>query len=1043
MARFKAPSAMGLEFPLQDNILNNYLSSEEDAVQELLMGYSLSQSQRDTTKAYAMDFLGAIRNAKPGIRVETLLKEYGLDNQEGVTLMCLAEALLRIPDQDTAERFLQDRLQQGNWADHLGHSDARWVNASTWGLLITGKLINKGELPGNWLSDSFRGLFRRLGEPLVLSAVKQAMMVIGQQFVAGESIAEAVQRSQSATEKGYFHSYDMLGEAAITEADAHRYQHSYADAISYLSDQLQDRKHHAGISIKLSALHPRFELRQSAYLDQLYDRLVSLLLLAQEKDIAVTIDAEESWRLEPTLMMFARVIAHNQLRNWGKLGIAVQAYQKRAPGIVQWLMDLSKTLHCQIPLRLVKGAYWDTEIKQAQQLGLEDYPVFTQKEHTDLSFLYCAQLLLSSRHFLYPQFATHNAHTAASILTMAQQNQFQHYEFQRLHGMGESLYDHLFETVEGIRCRVYSPVGQFSELLPYMVRRLLENGANTSFVRQIQLNQSEGNWLIEEPTDSIKALGQLRNPRIPLPRRIFYPERKNSRGINLEAMTTLQSLSRSMADQLEQQPDIQWQNDSKNQPIFNPAAPHELVGVFKLATRHDCLQAFDDSCAAWQSWRQVEVDERADLLDRTAKLFEQHYEELMLLTMREAGKTLVNAQGEVREAVDFLRYYANQARLLFDPQSLPSVTGEENTLQLEGKGPVLCISPWNFPLAIFTGQVAAALAAGNTVLAKPSTFTPLIAQKAIELFHLAGFPKKVVQVVTARGKTIEENILRESALRAVMFTGSTSAAKQINRKIGERDGPIIPLIAETGGQNAMIVDSSALTEQVVRDIVQSAFDSAGQRCSALRVLFVQEDVKQKTLNTLMGYLDTFRVGDPLDWETDMGPVITADSKSELMRHLDHSRSMDRILYQGKLAPTLENADSGHYLPPTIIELDNLSELHEEVFGPILHVISYPAHNVDSIIDQINKTGFGLTLGVHSRINGFCEMVAQRAHVGNIYINRNMIGATVGSQPFGGQDLSGTGPKAGGPHYLLRLANEKTISVNTAAVGGNTKLLTDD
>ncbi|WP_158643492.1 bifunctional proline dehydrogenase/L-glutamate gamma-semialdehyde dehydrogenase PutA [Ketobacter alkanivorans] len=1037
MARCKAPSSMGLEFPLPDNLLTHYLRSEEDAVQELLMGYTLDAPSKDRIKAQASELLVAIRNAKPGIRVETLLKEYGLDNKEGVTLMCLAEALLRIPDQDTAERFLQDRLQQGNWAEHLGHSDARWVNASTWGLLISGKLFTKEDMPGNWLSDSFKSLIRRMGEPLALSAVRQAMMVIGQQFVAGETIEDALQRSQQESEKGYFHSYDMLGEAAMSMADVERYMDSYEGAITCLSEKLETRKDHGGISIKLSALHPRFELRQGKSLDQLYQRLMELLLLAQERDIAVTIDAEETWRLEPSLMLFARAIGHNRLRSWGKLGIAVQAYQKRAPALIQWLMDVSKTQHCQIPVRLVKGAYWDTEIKQAQQLGLEEYPVFTQKDHSDLCFLYCAQTLLSNKHFLYPQFATHNAHTVASVITLAQQSKVGSYEFQRLHGMGESLYDHLINSYDDVRCRIYAPVGRFQELLPYLVRRLLENGANTSFVRQIQLAQSDGSWLIEEPSANIQAMERLRNPRIPLPRRIFQPERKNSQGINLDSLKALQNLSKSMQEQLKKPP-VLGTEDEKRTPVYSPSHPQEIIGSYKKAGRQDCHHAFDASRAAWKKWRVTDVEERASLLEATANLYEEHYAELMLITMQEAGKTLSNALAEVREAVDFLRYYANQARHLFEPTRLPSVTGEENSLSLEGKGPVLCISPWNFPLAIFTGQISAALAAGNTVIAKPSTLTPLIAKRAIELFHEAGFPKDVVQAVIAPGKLVEDTILKESALRAVMFTGSAAAAKQINRQIAERDGPIIPLIAETGGQNAMIVDSSALTEQVVRDIVQSAFDSAGQRCSALRVLFIQEDVKEKTLNTLKGYLDTFTLGDPLDWETDIGPVIDSASQSELMLHIERFRQKDRLLYEGQL-PELE----GHFVPPTIIELDDLNELHEEVFGPVLHVIGFHSDKVEEVLNQINNTGFGLTLGVHSRINQFCETVAKRAQVGNVYINRNMIGATVGSQPFGGQDLSGTGPKAGGPHYLLRLANEKTISINTAAVGGNTKLLTDD
>jgi RHH-type proline utilization regulon transcriptional repressor/proline dehydrogenase/delta 1-pyrroline-5-carboxylate dehydrogenase len=1037
VARCKAPSSMGLEFPLPDNLLNSYLRSEEEAVQELLLGYTQDNQSRETIRAQASDFLGAIRNAKPGIRVETLLKEYGLDNKEGITLMCLAEALLRIPDQATAERFLQDRLQQGNWAEHLGHSDARWVNASTWGLLITGKLFTHENLSGSWFSDTFKNLFRRLGEPLALSAVRQAMMVIGQQFVAGETIEEALQRSAAESEKGYFHSYDMLGEAAMTLDDVERYADAYEGAITHLSEKLETRKEHGGISIKLSALHPRFELRQGKNLDKLYSRLMDLLLLAQEKDIAITIDAEESWRLEATLMLFSRAISHNRIRHWGKLGIAVQAYQKRAPAMIQWLMDVSKSQHCQIPLRLVKGAYWDTEIKQAQQLGLEEYPVYTQKDHTDLSFLYCAQTLLHNRHFLYPQFATHNAHTVASILTLAKEKNVKQFEFQRLHGMGESLYDHLLASHDEARCRIYAPVGRFQELLPYLVRRLLENGANTSFVRQIQLAQSDGSWLIEEPSANIKAMERFRNPRIPLPRRIFQPERKNSLGLNLDSLKSLQILSKAMQEPLQQTVQL-GSDDNPRKPIYSPTFPEEVIGSYKEFNRHDCLQAFDQSKEAWKQWRFSDVEERASLLDATAKLFEEHYPELMLITMREAGKTLSNALAEVREAADFLRYYANQARRLFQPTVLPSVTGEENSLHLEGKGPVLCISPWNFPLAIFTGQVSAALAAGNTVMAKPSTLTPLIATRVIELFHEAGFPKHVVQIVTAPAKLVEDTILKESPLRAVMFTGSTAAAKHINRKIAERDGPIIPLIAETGGQNAMIVDSSALTEQVVRDIVQSAFDSAGQRCSALRVLFIQEDVKAKTLDTLKGYLDTFTLGDPLDWETDIGPVIDSASRSALMLHIERFRQKERVLYESRL-PDLP----GHFVPPTIIELDDIKELHEEVFGPVLHVIGFRADRINQTLDQINRTGFGLTLGVHSRINQFCEAVAKRAQVGNIYINRNMVGATVGSQPFGGQDLSGTGPKAGGPHYLLRLTNEKTISINTAAIGGNTKLLTDD
>ncbi|MEZ5511608.1 MAG: bifunctional proline dehydrogenase/L-glutamate gamma-semialdehyde dehydrogenase PutA [Gammaproteobacteria bacterium] len=1038
-ARCKAPTSMGLEFPLSDDILSHYLRNEEELVQDLLLGYSLESKTREQIRAYARDLLNAIRNAKPGLRVETLLKEYGLDSKEGVILMCLAEALLRIPDHDTAERFVRDRLDQGNWAEHLGHSDSMWVNASTWGLLLTGKLLHEDEHPHGF-KESLRHMMKRLGEPLAMSAIRQSMTIIGQQFVAGETIVEAVQHARREAEKGYYHSFDMLGEAAMTRQDVQRYQDAYASAINDIAEQFEHRLNAGSLSIKLSALHPRFELRQQKAMDQLHDTLVELLLLAQEKDVAVTIDAEESWRLEPVLMQFARAASHRKLRQWGKLGLAVQAYQKRAPKVLQWLMDVSRSLHCQIPVRLVKGAYWDTEIKQTQQQGLEEYPVFTQKSHTDLSYLYCVQMLLEGRHFLFPQFATHNAHTVASIITLAEEKGFRQFEFQRLHGMGEALYDHVLSTFDDARCRVYAPVGSFQDLLPYLVRRLLENGANTSFVRQVQLAQSEGAWLIEEPRDTIKAMERFRNPRIPLPRRIFYPERRNSRGINLESLRSLQMLGKDMQAKLTQRYDLQpdMTDPDRRRDIHSPANPDEKIGSYVVAHRQDCLHAFDRSRAAFAEWRFTSADERAILLEETALLFEKHYEELMLLTMREAGKTLNNALAEVREATDFLRYYANQARKLFEPQKLPSVTGEENHLHLEGKGPVLCISPWNFPLAIFTGQISAALVAGNTVLAKPSTLTPLIAARAVELFHQAGVPDDVLQLLTASGKTVEDSILQESALRAVMFTGSTSAATHINRQIATRSGPIISLIAETGGQNAMIVDSSALVEQVTRDIVQSAFDSAGQRCSALRVLFVQEDIRQRLLDTLTGYLDTFRIGDPLDWETDIGPVIDAKARAELLLHIERFQHKGRVLYQSPM-PELP----GHYVPPTIIELHDLDELLDEVFGPVLHVITFKADAVDEVVDQINRTGFGLTLGVHSRINSFCQQVARRAQVGNVYINRNMIGATVGSQPFGGQDLSGTGPKAGGPHYLLRLANEKTVSVNTAAIGGNTQLLVED
>ncbi|OUS03035.1 hypothetical protein A9Q81_08025 [Gammaproteobacteria bacterium 42_54_T18] len=1084
---FQSPFYAASEFPFNDGILKGHLQKESDAVKNLLSIYKIPQLTLDTVRAYTEDYIQAIQECKGGVKIETFLKEYGLDNHEGVILMSLAEALLRIPDDETAERFLKDKLHTGNWALHAGHSETFWVNFSTWGLVLTGKLLDSNPKEGRmaWLSEQVQNLLRKMGEPLVLTAVRQAMLVIGQQFVSGQTIHSALEHGLQEREHGYSHSFDMLGEAAVTQQDVGRYIGAYSHAIDAIAEhnkQLTNQPHDgnenstaqtsqpssknnspipSSISIKLSALHPRFEIRQKHGLEQLKDNLLGLLNLAYEKDVPVTIDAEESWRLEPTLMIFAQVIGTEPFRHWGKLGIAVQTYQKSALGVLEWLSALSKTIHCLIPVRLVKGAYWDSEIKRAQQLGLKEYPVFTSKAHTDLSYLACVHTLMKTKHFLYPQFATHNAHTVASIITLAQEYHYSHFEFQRLHGMGQALYDHLLENTDNINCRIYAPVGEYTRLLPYLVRRLLENGASTSFVRLVNQNV-DVNYLAEEPVLTIKNADKLRNPYIPLPSKLFSPVRKNSQGINLESSQELRLLKKGVEPFLNKQWNLhdidEPGNTAENQntdtngsskindsidsvTLASPADSSDIIGSFTPSTRNDCHQAFDTALAAFSQWKKVNADDRADYLLQVANLYEENRHELIALAMREAGKTIANAYAEIREAVDFCRYYAQQARQqLSEGTQLKGVTGEQNTLTLEGRGPVLCISPWNFPLAIFTGQIAAALAAGNTVIAKPSTLTPLIAHRAVELFHQVGVPKDALQFLPAAASTVDSSILNESKLAAVMFTGSTVAATTINRKLALRNGPIIPFIAETGGQNAMIVDSSALPEQVVKDVVASAFDSTGQRCSALRVLYIQEDIKETIVELLVGYMKELGVASPCHWHSDVGPVITHKAQVELNSHIERFRLKNQVIYQTPLATHCSN---GSFVSPTVIEIEHINELFDEVFGPVLHVISFAADAIDDVIQQINGTGFGLTLGIHSRISGFCQYISDNTQVGNIYVNRNMVGATVGVQPFGGQGLSGTGPKAGGPHYLLRLVTEKSLSINTAAIGGDTQLLSDE
>lgn len=1023
--------SLSVEGVLPSDIGSLYLAYEETLVRKLMEHPAASFPPPDTLRRHAEPLLAASREAPGGVRIETLLQEYSLDTREGITLMCLAEALVRIPDRWTAERFLEDRLRDGDWIHHLGHSDAFWVNASTWGLLLAGRLCQPpvdAEGPG----DVLRKLAQRLGEPVLLGAVRTAMGVLGRQFVAGETITEALAHARQAVRKGYCHSYDMLGEAALTDTDTERYLAAYDGALEALARQQREHRADATLSIKLSAFHPRFEPRQPAALARIRHILLPLLGKARHHDIPVTLDAEESWRLEPSLRLFQDLIQAPSLRGWGGLGLAVQAYQKRALAVLEWLGAISREQHTQIPVRLVKGAYWDSEIKWAQQQGLCDYPVFTRKESTDLQYQVCAHYLLHGQHLLQPQFATHNAVTVGTILAMAESAHERPFEFQRLHGMGEALYDKLLtRSGNPIPCRVYSPVGSFRELLPYLVRRLLENGANTSFVRHARNELETSDMLLRTPFDLLVTKETLRHTAVPPPEHLYGSARRNSAGIAIDGHQERECLLAELAP---------WRHHAwmcgTGQSVHDPADQRRLTGSAPVHDRHSCLQAMARAASAFPAWTARAVEERARILETFGDLLEKHRAELCMLLMREAGKTLPNALGEIREAVDFCRYYAQQARLTLQPMGLPGPTGESNRLEVGGRGVMLCISPWNFPLAIFIGQVVAALVSGNCVLAKPSRHTPLLALRATDILYESGVPDSVMHCLCAGGSEIE-TLIGHPALGGVLFTGSLPVARTLAMSLASREGPLLPLIAETGGQNAMIVDSSALPEQVIRDIATSAFDSAGQRCSALRVAWLQEDIADTVLEGLKGHLAHLHVGDPLQIDTDIGPVISRDARHSLEAHIDRFRAQGRLLFRGRLP---SNVPEGQFVSPAVIQLDSMNALQTEIFGPVLHVIRYKAGELDRIIAEIRASGYGLTLGVHTRIESVWQRLSSEIPAGNIYINRNMIGATVGVQPFGGQGLSGTGPKAGGPHYLQRLVHEKTITRNTAASGGNADLL---
>ncbi|MBU6464150.1 MAG: bifunctional proline dehydrogenase/L-glutamate gamma-semialdehyde dehydrogenase PutA [Bradyrhizobium sp.] len=987
-----------------------YAPDDRMIATQLLATAGLGTEQEQRIDRAATRLIKAIRaNDDPLGGVEDMLREFALSTREGLALMVLAEALLRVPDTHTADRFIEDRLGQGDFVHHETRSSAFLVNASAWALGVSARVIQPGETPQGTIGR----LAKRLGLPAVRTATRQAMRLMGSHFVLGETIEAALERAHADRAHAPRYSFDMLGEGARTAEDATRYFNAYASAIAAIGRHaghrpLPDRP---GISVKLSALHPRYEaVSQARVMSELVPRLIDLARRAKAHDLNLTIDAEEADRLELSLDVIAAVLADGSLSGWDGFGLAIQGYQKRASTVIDYADSLAHSLNRRLMVRLVKGAYWDTEIKRAQERGLEDYPVFTRKAMSDLNYVACARQMLALRPRIFPQFATHNALTVATILELTGNSGG--FEFQRLHGMGEALYAQLGRDHPELACRTYAPVGSHRDLLAYLVRRLLENGANSSFVALAADENIPAASLLRRPADIIGAPDRARHPNIPLPRDLYRPQRINSRGIEFGERAALRQLVSAVDG--------------------NPATTNRVAELDPQAAGRLVAAAQ----AGFNAWDRTPADSRAAMLEKAADLLEQRRAHFIALLQSEGGKTLDDALSELREAADFCRYYAAQGRKLFgDGEAMPGPTGESNVLRLRGRGVFIAISPWNFPLAIFVGQVTAALMAGNAVVAKPAEQTPLIAAEAVGLLHEAGVPASALHLAQGDGR-IGAALAAHPAIAGVVFTGSTEVARSINRALAAKEGPIVPLLAETGGINAMIVDATALPEQVADDVVTSAFRSAGQRCSALRLLFVQDDVADRMIEIIAGAARELRIGDVRDVAVHVGPVIDAEAKQRLDAHIARMKREARVHFAG-VAP------AGNYVAPHIFELASAEQLTEEVFGPILHVMRYHADDIAAVLRSIERSGYGLTFGIHSRIDDTVEDAIDRLQVGNIYVNRSMIGAVVGVQPFGGHGLSGTGPKAGGPHYLARFATEQTVTINTAAAGGNAALLSGD
>lgn len=1033
--------------PLRAAINQAYRADEQASVIALMKEANVSPEQFASIYKRAKVLVEAVRQGrKKSTGIDSFLTQYSLSSDEGIALMCLAEALLRVPDNATIDNLIKDKLSLGDWKAHKGQSESFFVNATTWALMLTGKVLNP-EKAESALSKTLYALVSRSSESFVRKAVDKAMRIMSKQFVMGRTIKEALTRAKKKEEQGYRYSYDMLGEAALTTEDAERYFEAYKDAINAIGTSVHPETtlyQRPGISIKLSALHPRYhETHKERVMEELPAKLLALAQLAKHYGIGLTIDAEESERLDLSLDVIETVFLDKSLNDWNGFGLALQSYQKRAFFVLDWIASLARKKGQRMMVRLIKGAYWDSEIKKAQMQGLHEYPVFTRKVFTDVSFQACAKKLLTMTDAIYPQFATHNAYSVAIILELV--GNYRDFEFQCLHGMGNELYEQIVpKDMLGIPCRIYAPVGSHEDLLPYLVRRLLENGANSSFVNRIVDENAPIESLIQDPIAKASELLNKMHSNIPLPQNIFLPLRDNSKGIDFSDREELAQLHAAIeAIELghwEAKPLLSEGREGGNidKSITSPQNKSHAIGRSMNATDKDIEWALSSSVKAFDAWSMIPVEERIGCMERYALLLEANKPLLMAMLCFEAGKTMQDAVGEIREAIDFCRYYSAMARnLMKEPMVLHGYTGESNSLSLHARGTILCISPWNFPLAIFTGQVVAALVVGNTVIAKPAEQTPLIAAAAVKLLHQAGVPDAVVQLLPGPGETIGAQLVKDKRIKGVVFTGSTNTAHHINHALATRGGELVPLIAETGGQNAMIVDSSALLEQVVLDVLVSAFGSAGQRCSALRVLYIQEEVYSRFITLLKGAMSELNIGDPQWLNTDIGPVIDVDALNQLKKHVETMQAEYEVLYQCTLSP---ECDKGYFMPPTVLKIPSISVLEKEVFGPILHVISYKHKDLDKIIDEINSTGYGLTFGIHSRINQRIDYIRQKLHVGNCYVNRNMIGAVVGLQPFGGEGLSGTGPKAGGPHYLLRFCHERTVTVDTTAAGGNASLM---
>jgi RHH-type proline utilization regulon transcriptional repressor/proline dehydrogenase/delta 1-pyrroline-5-carboxylate dehydrogenase len=1006
--------------PIRQNIRKFYRIDENIAVDHILPLAEVNVSARSRAWERARKMVLNIREDQAGNgAIDSLLKEYSLSSEEGVVLMCLAEALLRVPDKHTQDALIRDKISQGQWSSHLGSSDSLFVNASSWGLLITGSMVDYAD---KRKKDSF-GLLKktigRLGEPVIRKSMNYAMKIMGKQFVMGETITAATERAATKEQQGYVYSYDMLGEGARCMNDADRYLKSYQDAIEVIGQAAvasgkNDPRRVPGISVKLSAIHPRYEFtHKERVMAEIVPKLKALCLQAKHYNIGLTVDAEESERLDISLDVIEAVFSDEELVGWNGFGIALQAYQKRAIFVVDWLRELTLKVNRKMMVRLVKGAYWDTEIKNTQKDGHQHFPVFTRKSSTDVSYHACANKLLAYRDTIYPQFATHNAYTAATIVELAGEDK-EGFEFQCLHGMGDSLYDQIV-TRENIQCRIYAPVGHHEDLLAYLVRRLLENGANSSFVNAIVDETQPVESLLEDPVEKTQRLKDKYNQQIIKPIALYYGEngnnRDNSKGFDLTDINEIIPLKASLdswfeANQLNEDDVPEGAN-----PVKNPANHSEIIGFHQHHSKDEMLAMIDTAQTAFASWSETPVTERAALLCRIADILERHTDELIALCIKEAGKVAQDGIDEVRESVDFCRYYANRATELASDE------------RLEARGVVLCISPWNFPLAIFLGQVAAAISTGNTVLAKPAEQTGLIALRTIELMKSVGLPEGVVQAVIARGSQVGSVIIPDDRIQTVMFTGSTETGTRISQTLADRGGDQVPFIAETGGQNCMVVDSTALPEQVVDDVISSGFQSAGQRCSALRVLFIQEDIADNVIAMLKGALAELHVGDPSQLSTDVGPVIDQKALDALNAHSEYMKQNGQLLYQCEISA--EVSDNEHFFfAPRLYEISDISVLKQEVFGPCVHIVRFKGSEIENVIDKINGTGFGLTMGIHTRIEHRAYDLARLSRAGNVYINRNTIGAIVGVQPFGGRGLSGTGPKAGGPNYLTRLVKEK-------------------